>query len=170
MIRTALLALVLLLSVKTPFQRLTAWTEGSFTSDAGDRLTVKRIWSDRKDGVWYYAEGIPSGSAKQTAVQLFCHLTPVNDTLTQCDLFTASAPARFLGAAADPAKLKKLTADSLTQKSACSVVLTAKGDALFAASAPAGNCSGVILRSVSDAELTVDGMASSPIVFRRSSR
>lgn len=170
MIRTGLLALFLLFSVKTPFQRLTAWTEGSFTSDAGDRLTVKRIWVERKDGVWFYAEGIPTGSAKQSAVQLFCHLTPVNDTLSRCDLLTASAPARFLGAATDPLKLKRLTADSLVPRPDCAVMLTAKGDAIFSASAPAGNCTGAVLRSVSDSELIVDGIASSPIVFRRSSR
>lgn len=170
MIRTGLLTLLLLLSVKTPFQRLTAWTEGSFTSDAGDRLTVKRIWAERKDGVWFYAERVSAGAAKQSALQIFSRITPVNDTLCRYDLLTVSAPARFLGATIDPAKLKRLTADSLVLRPDCAVMLTAVGDANFTASAPAGNCTGAVLRSVSDSELIVDGIGSSPIVFRRSSR
>jgi len=118
---------------KTELMRLISYMEGSFSSQEQSekdtnyfdiRLHMKRIWSERKDGVWLYVEQAVASSLQKPYRQRVYHVTQIGKNKFQSEVYTFENPLRFAGDYKKDNGLASLTPDSLKSREGCAVYLT----------------------------------------------
>jgi hypothetical protein len=135
-----LLGTRLLADEPTAVERLTSFMTGTFSSAQqarGDQnfrdvtLNVARLWSDRLDGPWLYAEQALTDAPDHPYRQRIFHLSPGSDGSVVCRVFDLPDPIAATGAWKDPARLAKLSPDALTSRDGCDLVLRPQPDGSF---------------------------------------
>ena len=115
---------------------LLAWMDGDFSSARHHRhdssyldidLHMKRIWSDRTDGAWFYVEQAmaetPSAPYRQ---RIYC-VRRVEEGMLESIVYELPDPRAVIGAWSDPTLLGELRPEDLKQRRGCEVYLQATG-------------------------------------------
>ena len=128
---------------------LAEWMSGSFSSQEQAeedssffdiRLTMVPVWTDRTDGHWLYVEQAVATHLEKPYRQRVYHLTQVDDTTFNSEVYTMSEPLRFARAWGQPEFFAILTPDSLTTREGCAISLVKQADGSFAGSTTGENC------------------------------
>lgn len=148
---TTLLLLLLVtasLAVAQPSKDLTTlanWMTGKFSSQEQAkrdtnffdiRLSVVRIWENRKDGIWLYVEQAAAETLNKPYRQRVYHLKENNVEL-QSVIYSLPKPLRFAG---KPDLVQKLPFDSLSSRIGCEVLITRKDKNTFTGSTKDKEC------------------------------
>jgi hypothetical protein len=113
-------------------ERLAGWLSGSFSSEAQSRrdtsfrdvrLKIAPIWRNRGDGPWLYVEQAIAGAEARPYRQRIYRLAIGSDGRLESAIYALPAPLRFVGAWRDSTLLGRLSPDSLTARTGCSVYL-----------------------------------------------
>jgi hypothetical protein len=128
---------------------LASYLTGSFSSQeqaAADtnyfdiRLEMKRIWSERGDGYWFYVEQAAASKLERPYRQRVYHVTAQDDGSIRSDIYTLPNPLRFAGAWKLENPLADLTPDSLEIREGCAVILRKTADESFEGSTVGTGC------------------------------
>lgn len=115
-------------------ERLLPWMEGSFSSAAQAardtsyfdvRLHMKRIWSDRTDGAWFYVEQAMATSQDRPYRQRVYHVHRVEHGFIESAVYAFKDPKAVVGAWNDTALLTGLSPRDLVPRRGCEVILQA---------------------------------------------
>lgn len=176
--KPASLALLFLLSVgralagDTPVERLVALLPGSFSSadqayaDHSYRnatLRCVRIWPDRTDGPWFYAEQALQSAPEQPYRQIVYHLAQTSDGTFELRSFALPDPIALTNAWREPARLSKLAPSDLLAREGCTVSLQALPDGSFKGATSGQGCASDLNGAAyATAEMTIakDGITS----------
>jgi hypothetical protein len=129
--------------------KLAGFMAGSFSSAeqaAADtnyfdiRLRMAPIWSERKDGVWFYVEQAVASHEEKPYRQRVYHLTQLSPTIFESDVFTLRAPLRFAGEWKKDRPLASITPDSLLTRDGCSILMRWKAEDLYSGSTIGRDC------------------------------
>jgi len=102
---------------------------------------MKRIWSDRTDGVWLYIEQATSSSQQKPYRQRVYHVTQIGKNKFESAVYTIENPLRFAGDFKKESPLAGLTPDSLKSRDGCSVFLTKNKNGNYSGSTKGSDCS-----------------------------
>lgn len=123
--------------------------EGSFSSEEQSnndsdyfdiRLHMKKIWTDRADGKWLYAEQSVAQYPDNPYRQRVYKITQTGSNSFESEVFTLNDPLRFTGEWQKENPLSDLIPDSLTSREGCTVYLTLINDTTFQGSTKDNNC------------------------------
>jgi hypothetical protein len=129
--------------------RLAGFMAGSFSSAeqaASDtsyfdiRLRMAPIWSERKDGFWFYVEQAVESHEDKPYRQRVYHLMQLSPTVFESDVYTLRAPLRFAGEWKKERPLANLTPDSLMARDGCSILMRRKSEDLYSGSTIGRDC------------------------------
>lgn len=149
------LALLFLLAIaradagETPWESLSAWLAGSFTSadqayaDKSYRsvtLRCVRIWVHRTDGPWFYAEQALSHAPEQPHRQVIHQLAPASDGAIELRSYSLPDPIPLTGAWRDPLRFGKLTPADLLAREGCTILLRPQPDGSFKGATTGQGC------------------------------
>lgn len=122
---------------------LAAWMTGSFDTreqSLGDpdyaevQLHIAPLWTDRKDGRWFYAQQALASAADKPYRQRVYQVHAESGGLA-CDVYTLPGDAlRFAGAWNRPELLAGVTPESLSQRTGCTVHFKCTAESAFAGS------------------------------------
>lgn len=121
-------------------ERLASLLAGSISSAeqaAADKnhrnvvLHAVRIWPDRTDGPWLYAQQAPADAVDQPYRQRVHQLARRPDGSFESRVFTLADPVAATGPWRKPAPLADLTLAALTSRDGCTVFLHPKPDGSF---------------------------------------
>lgn len=135
---------------KSQLMKLVSYMEGSFSSQKQSeqdtnyfdiRLRMKRIWSDRADGVWLYVEQATSSVQQKPYRQRVYHVTQIGKNKFESAVYTIENPLRFAGDFKKESPLAGLTPDSLKSRDGCSVFLTKNKKGYYSGSTIGKDCS-----------------------------
>jgi len=124
---------------------LSEWMIGTFTSEAQAKqdkdffnihLKVMPIWKDRADGIWLYVEQAAAESLDKPYRQRIYQLKQVNNQI-QSVIYTIPNPLRFAG---HVDLVEKFSADSITTRSGCEVVIYRTDKKTFVGNTVEKNC------------------------------
>ena len=134
---------------KDDLLKLRDMMSGSFSSEAQAfrdtnyydiRLQMKPIWTDNKNGYWFYVEQAMAKTIDKPYRQRIYHLSKFNDTCIVSQVYNLKEPLRFAGAYNLEKPLSGLTPDSLEMKDGCAIYLIKKGKEHFIGSTPGKQC------------------------------
>jgi CpeT protein len=146
--------------------RLSAWLVGSYSNsgqtkaDSGYRyviLKVARIWPERTDGPWLYAEQALANAPEQPYRQLVYRLTQRPDDLIEVRAYDLRDPVGLTNAWREPIRFSKLSpAADLLPREGCTLYLREKSPGVFTGSTDGKNCPGELPGATySTSEMTV---------------
>lgn len=169
--KPASLALLFLLSVgralagDTPVERLAALLSGAFSSadqaytDRSYRnatLRCVRIWPDRTDGPWFYAEQALQSAPEQPYRQVVYQLAATAAEALELRSFELPDPIALTNAWREPARFGKLTPSDLLAREGCTVTLHALPDGSFKGTTAGQGCASDLNGAAyATAELTI---------------
>lgn len=151
---------------------LVTWMTGSFSSEAqslddGDffhiELHMKRIWSDRDDGVWLYVEQASADSADRPYRQRVYHVRRVGEDLFASSVFTFAEPLHSAGAWKQDEPLVDLSPSDLEERDGCTIYLVRRGDGAFEGSTLGRLCTSDLRGATwasSEVVITAEGLVS----------
>ena len=128
---------------------LASYMQGSFSSDEQSQkdttyfniiLHMKRIWHQRTDGIWIYAEQASATSADKPYRQRVYRLTQLSDGSIESAVFTFPDPLKYAGEWKNDNPLEDLNPSKLTQRTGCSVFLVKNDDGSFSGSTKGKDC------------------------------
>lgn len=159
----------------TAIERLAACLAGTFSSAEqarGDQnfhdvtLHVTRIWADRTDGPWFYAEQALTGAADHPYRQRIYQLATRDDGASLVHIFEPPDLLAATGAWRDPARLGQLNPANLASHEGCLFVLHVQPDGSFTGGTEGKGCSNT-LRDASYATTEVTISAKETIMWER---
>lgn len=86
-------------------------------------MRFKPVWTDKKDGYWFYVEQAVTSSQHLPYRQRIYHLFLHDDQTIATDVYELKNPGLYVGAWKDDALLAAITPDSLLSRERCSVYL-----------------------------------------------
>jgi CpeT protein len=101
------------------------------TNFADIHLQMVQIWKERSDGFWLYVEQADANYLDQPYRQRIYHLSQINDSTFQSAIFTMKDPLQFAGEWKKTNPLTSITADMLSEKEGCAVILTKRGEGVY---------------------------------------
>ena len=116
---------------------LVAWMTGSFSSAAQAaadptyfdiRLEMARIWTDRRDGAWFYVEQAVAAARERPYRQRVYRVTHVGDDLFESRVFELPDPKAAIGAWKQDAPLADLKPEDLVVRDGASIYLRDRGE------------------------------------------
>ena len=128
---------------------LASYMQGSFSSDEQSQkdttyfniiLHMKKIWHQRTDGIWIYAEQTSATSADKPYRQRVYRLTQLSDGSIESAVFTFPDPLKYAGEWKNDNPLEDLNPSKLTQRTGCSVFLIKNDDGSFSGSTKGKDC------------------------------
>ncbi|MFA5010498.1 MAG: chromophore lyase CpcT/CpeT [Ignavibacteria bacterium] len=128
---------------------LASYLQGSFSSEEQSQkdttyfnivLHMKRMWHDRTDGIWIYAEQASVSSADKPYKQRIYRLTQLPDGSFESAVFTFPDPLKYAGDWKSEKPLENLNPSNLTQRKGCSVFMRKNDDGSFTGSTKGKNC------------------------------
>jgi CpeT protein len=155
---------------KSDVLELAGLMEGNFSSaaqaaiDTGFydiRLTLTRVWKDRKDGIWFYIEQAMAAEMEKPYRQRFYRLTQLNDSVIESRVYTIPDPLRFTGAGKNQSLLSPLSVDSLEWRKGCSKYLSKTGKSRYEGTTLGNSCKSNLrgaMYATSEAVITNSGM------------
>lgn len=126
------------------------WMSGSFSSAeqaAADtsyfdiRLERVRIWPERQDAYWLYAEQAVATRLQIPHRQRVYRLSRISADTLESAVFELPDPAPFVGAWGRPADFGVLSPDSLDEREGCAVKLVREDAGTFVGRTDDGTCS-----------------------------
>lgn len=155
----------LLAAESSAAERLAAFMSGTFTNAEqarGDQnfrdvtLHVARIWIDRTDGPWLYAEQALTDAPDHPYRQRIFQISQRADDSMVCRLFDLPDPIAATGAWKDPAHLATLAPADLTSHPGCILILRTQPDGSFKGGTEGKDCAGTLHgASYATTEITV---------------
>jgi len=115
---------------------LLSWFDGNFSSKRHSQydssyldidLHMKRIWTDRTDGAWFYVEQALATAPEKPYRQRVYRVRRVEEGMFESVVYTLPDPDAAIGAWKDPERLGDLTPEMLRQRRGCEVYLQATG-------------------------------------------
>jgi len=119
---------------------LLTWMEGDFSSERQSRadttylhieLHMKRIWTDRTDGGWFYVEQAVASKPEAPYRQRIYHVNRVEEGMFESVIYELPDPKSAIGAWRDPSLLDDLEPDALRLRRGCEVYLQATGESFI---------------------------------------
>lgn len=136
--------------VKQPdINSLVALMQGSFSSEEQSlndsdyydiRLHMKKIWSDRTDGIWLYVEQAVAQMEEKPYRQRVYRVDQLKDGSFISEVYEMEDPLRFAGVWKSDNPLSQLSPDSLKKKDGCTVYLTLADDGSFTGGTRGTDC------------------------------
>jgi len=132
----------------SPFDLLTAYMQGSFTSVEQAKsdtdyfeieLEMARFNTDAKDGVWLYVEQATAAKKEKPYRQRVYHVEQIDGNTFTSNIMSIKGGEAFYGSFATPEKLETLSLDSLEALPGCAITLTYK-DGAFVGSTDGRKC------------------------------
>lgn len=129
-------------------ETLVQWMNGSFSSQAQAdtssdpyhsdvRLKMRRIWSDRTDGIWVYVEQAYAESQQNPYRQRIYKMFEENNQLKNL-IYAIPNAASYVGAWQTPESFANLAPAQLTLKPNCGLNFTDEGDHFYGATTGTG--------------------------------
>lgn len=119
---------------------LVDWMTGSFGTQMQSeqdatvhdmRLEIVRIWPERRDGYWLYAEQAAVDNLNKPYRQRVYHLQRFDDSTVTSTVYRFRNEKLYIGDWTKEYPLATLTVDSLTELQGCAVYLQAEGSNVF---------------------------------------
>jgi len=146
-------------------ERLAAWMAGSYSNaeqtkgDSGYRyvlLHVARIWPERTDGPWLYAEQALANAPEQPYRQLVYQLAQRADGVIEARTFDLRDPVGLTAAWREPIRFSQFTPADLQSRTACTLYLREKSAGAFTGGTEGKNCPGELPNATyATSEMTV---------------
>ncbi len=146
---------------------LASYLEGSFSSEEQSQkdtsyfnivLHMKRMWHQRTDGIWIYAEQASASAADKPYRQRVYRLTQLSDGSFESAVFTFPDPLKYAGEWKNENPLEDLNPSKLALKKGCSVFLRKNDDGSFKGSTKGKDC---------ESELRNAKYASSDVIIKK---
>lgn len=147
-------------------KKLAGLMAGEFSSEAQSKtdaaffhikLRMKPIWTDKRDGFWFYVEQAAAESEDKPYRQRVYHLYRQDERTIVSKVYEMQTPENYVGGWRDPAKLKGLTAESLIDRQGCAIFLGKNADGTFSGSTPGKEClSSLRGAAYATSEVTID--------------
>ncbi|MBI2515761.1 MAG: chromophore lyase CpcT/CpeT [Opitutae bacterium] len=149
----------------TPMERLTSLLVGSFSS--GDQayadrsyrnatLRCVRIWPERTDGAWFYAEQALQSAPEQPYRQVVYQLTATSEGALELRSFALPDPIALTNAWREPVRFNKLVPSDLLAREGCTLTLQVQPDGSFMGTTTGQGCSSDLNGAAyATAELTI---------------
>ena len=134
---------------KKDLKKLAAQMAGEFSSEEQSKadssvfhikLRMKPIWSERKDGFWFYVEQAAAETEDKPYRQRIYHLYRQGDREIVSKVYEMPNPEKYIGGWRDIDKLKTLTKESLIDRQGCAIFLRKNADGSFSGSTPGKEC------------------------------
>lgn len=134
----------------TDTEALVKLMEGSFSSEEQSksdsdyfdiRLHMTRIWKDRTDAYWLYAEQAMAEQQDKPYRQRIYRITNTSDGRFESTVFIFPDPLRLAGAWKSENPLSELTPDSLSEREGCTVILALMTEGVYSGGTTGTNCS-----------------------------
>lgn len=128
---------------------LASYLEGSFSSEEQSQkdtsyfnivLHMKRMWHQRTDGIWIYAEQASASAADKPYRQRVYRLTQLSDGSFESAVFTFPDPLKYAGEWKNENPLEDLNPSKLSLRKGCSVFLRKNDDGSFKGSTKGKDC------------------------------
>ena len=128
---------------------LASYLQGSFSSEEQSLrdttyfniiLHMKRMWHERTDGIWIYAEQASASSADKPYRQRVYRLTQLPDGSFESAVFTFPDPLKYAGDWKSDKPLEDLNPSKLSPRTGCSVLLVKNDDGSFTGSTKGKGC------------------------------
>ena len=100
-------------------------------------LEIIPVWTDRKDGFWFYVEQAAADHMDKPYRQRIYHLTVPRPGVFESRIFQFNDPLRF---AQQPQLVEKLNSDSIFEKNGCSALLHKTNENTFQGATKDKNC------------------------------
>lgn len=151
---------------------LASYLEGSFSSEEQSQkdtsyfnivLHMKRMWHQRTDGIWIYAEQASASAADKPYRQRVYRLTQLSDGSFESAVFTFPDPLKYAGEWKNENPLEDLDPSKLSLRKGCSVFLRKNDDGSFKGSTKGKDCESELLNAKyasSDVIIKKDAMIS----------
>lgn len=121
-------------------------------------LHLVKIWPERTDGVWLYAEQALTDGLDHPYRQHIYQLTSQTDGAIECRVFELPDPIAVTGAWKNPSLLALLTPANLISQPGCTLILHRAADGSFKGGTEGKGCPNTLHdASYATSELTVDG-------------
>lgn len=146
---------------------LASYLEGSFSSEEQSQkdtsyfnivLHMKRMWHQRTDGIWIYAEQASASAADKPYRQRVYRLTQLSDGSFESAVFTFPDPLKYAGEWKNENPLEDLNPSKLSLRKGCSVFLRKNDDGSFKGSSKGKDC---------ESELRNAKYASSDVIIKK---
>jgi CpeT protein len=134
---------------KKDLKKLAAQMAGEFSSEAQSKadssifhikLRMKPIWSERKDGFWFYVEQAAAETEDKPYRQRIYHLYRQDERTIVSKVYEMPNPEKYIGGWRDVDKLKTLTKEALIDRQGCAIYLSKNADGSFSGSTPGKEC------------------------------
>lgn len=128
---------------------LSSYMQGTFTSEEQSKndttyfnivLRMKRIWTERTDGIWLYVEQAVATSEAKPYRQRVYRLLRTDDGAIESAVFTFPDAIKYAGEWKKDNPLETLAPADLMQRKNCSVFLTRNDDNTFSGSTRGKGC------------------------------
>lgn len=91
-------------------------------------LEMVRIWEEREDAIYLYVEQAAAWALEKPYRQRVYKITKNEDGVIESGVYTINDPLRFAGDYEVKTPLKGLTADSITVREGCAIILKKEGE------------------------------------------
>jgi hypothetical protein len=144
-----LLSLIRVIAAEPQVERLSALLIGNFSSadqayaDRSHRnatLRCARIWPERTDGPWFYAEQALQSAPEQPYRQIVYQLATTDDGTPELRVFTLLDPIALTNAWRDPLRFSKYAPSALLSQDGCTLALHALPDGSFRGATSGQGC------------------------------
>jgi hypothetical protein len=153
-------------------KRLAASLTGNYSSEAQSktdrsyydiRLHIQPVWTERKDGPWFYVEQARADYQDQPYRQRVYHLVALGGGAFESQILTFADPKPFIGAWKNPAPFEGKDPSMLVSREGCGVILREVARGRFQGGTAGKACSSDIngaTYATSEVSLTVNQIVS----------
>lgn len=134
---------------KKDLKKLAGFMAGEFSSEEQSKadssffhikLRMKPIWTDKKDGFWFYVEQAAADSESKPYRQRIYHLYKQDEKTIVSKVYEINGAENYIGGWQDAAKLKNLSKDGLIDRQGCAIFLHKNADGTFSGATPGKEC------------------------------
>ena len=127
---------------------LALWMQGSYSSEEQSQndsdyynisLEMKKIWTDKPSGYWFYVEQALAEKKNQPYRQRIYHLV-IEDGLIKSKIYLLPNEKVFIGGWKNTELFDNLSPDSLDERIGCEVIITKQDEKTFSGSTVEKNC------------------------------
>lgn len=127
---------------------LALWMQGSYSSEEQSQndsdyynisLEMKKIWTDKPNGYWFYVEQALAEKKDQPYRQRIYHLV-IEDGLIKSKIYLPPNEKAFIGGWKNTELFDNLSPDSLDERIGCEVIITKQDEKTFSGSTVEKNC------------------------------
>lgn len=127
---------------------LALWMQGSYSSEEQSQndsdyynisLEMKKIWTDKYSGYWFYVEQAVAEKKDQPYRQRAYHLV-IEDGLIKSKIYLLPNEKKFIGGWKNTDVFDGISPDSLDERIGCEVIITRQDEKTFIGSTVEKNC------------------------------